>query len=149
MGRELGEGRSLASLEGNPSADAAPSRLSHSAPLSPGRGTLAEKEMCTPNFNFEVGAMVASCLLFFPLELLLIPPSPPGPFAGSLKAAGLNMHRLLRPLPWGNFVKNRRNYHLKRYSHTLLEQELWLPSPATLSLSSLQINSGDFHGHCD
>jgi len=74
-GEELGEGRSLALLEGNPLADPAPSRISRSSPISLEGGASEKREMRTSNFNFEVGEMVA--YWFFFLELLLI--SPPRP----------------------------------------------------------------------
>lgn len=68
--KDLGEGRSLALLEENPLADPPPCGLLHSSPISWEGGTSEKREMCTSNFNFEVGEMVA---VFF-LELLLIPP---------------------------------------------------------------------------
>lgn len=78
--KDLGEGCSLALLEGNSLADLAPSGLLHSSPISLEGGTSEKREMCTSNFNFEVGEIVAG---FF-LELCLIPhPSlfPPNIFA--------------------------------------------------------------------
>lgn len=70
--KDLGEGRSLALLEGNSLAAPAPSRLLHLSPISLEGGTSERREMCTSNFNFEVGEMVVG---FF-LELLLPLPPP-------------------------------------------------------------------------
>lgn len=70
--KDLREGHSLTLLERNPLADPAPSGLLHSSPTPLEGGTSEKREMCTSNFNFEVGEMVAG---FF-LELLLIPTPP-------------------------------------------------------------------------
>lgn len=114
--QNLGEGRSLASLEGNPLADPAPSGLLHSSPISLEGRTSEKREMCTSNFpHFKVKIVVD----FFSWSSFLFPtpPQPPSLPQISLQTfknlVGLNMHRLLiclpRLVPLGSFLKNMRN----------------------------------------